>query len=568
MNRGMAFTGNRKRQVLVVDDEHINREMLGYIISQKYEVLYAENGEEALSIIRENRKKLSLIMLDLMMPVLDGFEVLKTMQEDSEIKAIPVIVLTSEKSAEVESLKLGAADFITKPYDMPEVILARVHRIIELSEDRLIIEATERDHLTGLYTKEFFFQYSAQLERYYPDWHMDAVAIDVEHFHLLNELHGREFGDRVLKEIARTVNHAISTSADGYACRYEADMFYVYCTHLHEDDYDAIHTELIDALIRITKNNRIRVRFGVYPNVDRTIEMERRFDRAKQACDSIRNNYAVSISYYDTETYEKDLFSERLIGDFEESMKEGHLIVYYQPKYAIQGEKPVLTSAEALIRWQHPELGMISPGTFIPLFETNGLIQQLDLYVWKQAAAQIATWKKEYGVTLPVSVNVSRMDMYDPNLQSNLLRILRENGLSPEEYLLEVTESAYAEDSRQLIEVVNSLRSRGFRVEMDDFGSGYSSLNMLTSLPIDVLKLDMVFVRNVHTDEKALRLVELIMEIAKYLDVTVVAEGVEYEEQFDLLKKCGCDVIQGFYFSKPLPPQEFNALLEAKKEDA
>ncbi|MBO4395644.1 MAG: EAL domain-containing protein [Eubacterium sp.] len=562
MNRGLAFTGNRKRQVLVVDDEQINREMLGYIIQQKYDVIYAENGEEALNVIRENKQKLSLVMLDLMMPVLDGFEVLKIMQEDSELKAIPVIVLTSEKEAEVDSLKQGAADFITKPYDMPEVILARVRRIIELSEDRLIIAATERDHLTGLYTKEFFYQYASQLERYYPDWDMDAVAIDVEHFHLFNELHGREFGDRVLKEMARTINHLISTEADGYACRYEADKFYVYCTHLHEEDYESMHAELIEALVKITKNNHIRVRFGVYPSVDRSIQIERRFDRAKQACDSIRNNYAVSISYYDTEAYEKNLFSERLIGDFEEAMEKGHLVVYYQPKYSIQGDEPKLTSAEALIRWIHPELGMISPGAFIPLFETNGLIQQLDLYVWKQAAAQIAAWKKEFGVTVPVSVNVSRMDMYDPNLQSNLLRILRENGLTPNEYLLEVTESAYAEDSRQLIDVVNNLRNKGFRVEMDDFGSGYSSLNMLTSLPFDVLKLDMVFVRNVHTDEKALKLVELIMEIARYLGVTVIAEGVEYVEQYDLLKKCGCDVIQGYYFSKPLPPEEFDGLLE------
>lgn len=566
MNRGLAFTGNRKRQVLVVDDEHINREMLGYIIKQKYDVVYAENGKEALDIIRENSKKLSLVMLDLIMPEMDGFEVLKIMQEDPSLKSLPVIVLTSEKSAEVDSLKLGAADFITKPYDMPEVILARVKRIIELSEDRLIIEATERDYLTGLYTKQFFFKYATQLERYYPDWEMDAVAIDVEHFHLVNELHGREFGDRVLREIARTINHLVSTETDGYACRYEADMFFVYCTHVDEEAYETMHAQLLEALVKITKNNHIRVRFGVYPKVDRSIEMERRFDRAKQSCDTIRNNYAISIAYYDTKSYEKDIFSERLIGDFEEAMEKGHLIVYYQPKYNIKGDKPVLSSAEALIRWQHPEFGMISPGAFIPLFETNGLIQQLDLYVWKQAAEQISTWKKEYGVTIPVSVNVSRMDMYDPELQSNLLRILRENGLTSSEYLLEVTESAYAEDSRQLIEVVNNLRGKGFRVEMDDFGSGYSSLNMLTTLPIDVLKLDMVFVKNVHTDEKALRLVELIMEIARYLGVTVIAEGVEYEEQYELLKKCGCDVIQGYYFSKPLPPEDFNGLFAASGE--
>ena len=561
MNRGMAFTGNRKRQVLVVDDEHINREMLGYVVSQAYDVLYAENGQEALDIVRENGKRVSLVLLDLMMPVMDGDEFLKIVQEDPELKSIPVIVLTAEKEAEVDTLRLGAADFITKPYDMPEVILARIKRIIELSEDRLIIAATERDHLTGLYTKEFFYQYAGQLERFYPDWDMDAVAIDVEHFRLLNELHGREFGDRVLREITSTVNHFISFDADGYACRYEADMFYVYCTHLEEEDYERMHGELIDALVRLTKNNHIRVRLGVYPKVDTSLEMERRFDRAKQACDAIRNNYAVSISYYDIKTHERELFAERLIGDFEEAMKQGHLTVHYQPKYSIQGDDPKLISMEALIRWEHPEFGMVSPEAFIPLFETNGLIQQLDLYVWRQAAEQVATWKKEYGVTIPVSVNVSRMDMYDPEMQSNLLRIIRENGLTTDEYMLEITESSYAEDSRQMIEVVNGLRSKGFMIEMDDFGSGYSSLSMLTTIPIDVLKLDMVFIKNVHTDAKSLRMVELVMEIAKYLGVKVVAEGVEHEEQYELLKKCGCDIVQGFYFSKALPPEEFKELL-------
>ncbi len=204
---------------------------------------------------------------------------------------------------------------------------------------------------------------------------------------------------------------------------------------------------------------------------------------------------------------------------------------------------------------------MISPGDFIPLFEGNGLVQKLDRYVWEEAGAQIARWKKEFGMTIPVSVNVSRIDIYDPELENYLLGILERNGLTTKEMLLEITESAYSDNAARLIEVVNSLREKGFRIEMDDFGSGYSSLNMLTTIPIDVLKMDMKFVRNMLKDEKSLKLCELVMDISRFLDVPVVAEGVEDEAQLERLRDMGCELVQGFYFSRPVPPEEFAALI-------
>ncbi len=244
-------------------------------------------------------------------------------------------------------------------------------------------------------------------------------------------------------------------------------------------------------------------------------------------------------------------------------------MVFYQPKYGIQSEKPVLRSAEALIRWKHPELGMISPGDFIPLFESNGLIQKLDHYVWAEAASQIRKWKDEFGYTLPVSVNVSRVDIYDPDFEKRLLDILDENKLTTSELMLEITESAYADDARGLTDVVNSLRDKGFKIEMDDFGTGYSSLNMITGIPIDVLKIDMKFIRNMNKDEKSLKLVELVMDIAKFLNVPAVAEGVEEASQVEKLKEMGCELIQGYYFSKPVPAEEFNRfIISAKEENA
>jgi EAL domain-containing protein (putative c-di-GMP-specific phosphodiesterase class I) len=204
---------------------------------------------------------------------------------------------------------------------------------------------------------------------------------------------------------------------------------------------------------------------------------------------------------------------------------------------------------------------MISPGSFIPLFEENGLIQQLDHYVWEEAARQISEWKSRLGYSVPVSVNVSRVDIFNPMLGSILSDLIKINGFAPEKLLLEITESAYTDNSQEIIDTVKGLRKNGFKIEMDDFGSGYSSLNMLTSLPIDALKLDMKFIRNITEDTKASRLVGIMIDIARLLEVPVIAEGVETKEQMELLKSIGCDIIQGYYFSKPLPPEEFKKLI-------
>ena len=205
---------------------------------------------------------------------------------------------------------------------------------------------------------------------------------------------------------------------------------------------------------------------------------------------------------------------------------------------------------------------MVPPGRFIPLFEGNGQISAVDGFVWNEAARQIAQWRKKYNFTLPVSVNLSRVDVFDPSLEERLEGLIERYGLDHKALKLEVTESAYTDNSEQMIELINRLRARGFEIEMDDFGSGYSSLNMLSYMPIDVLKMDMQFVRNITQSEKDFRLVQVVLDIARYLKVPVVAEGVETREQLDILKSAGCDLVQGYYFSRPLPPEEFEALIE------
>lgn len=555
-------TASLKRSVLIVEDEFINREILGSILSGEYEVAKASNGQEALDILGDNNNKISLVLLDLLMPVMDGFTFLSLVKSDPKLKRIPVIVMTSEKDAEVRSIRLGAADFITKPYDMPEVILARCERIIELSEDKSIISSTERDSLTGLYSKEFFFEYVRKTASLI-NRNMDAVVLNIDRFHLVNELYGRRVGDEVLRGVSKLITDCFVKS-NGFACRAEADNFYVYCER--RDDYDSLLSDIQNQLSDLSPSTRIRLRTGINQNTESSQLVETWFDRAKIACDLIRGDYMRSVEIYSDELHERSLYHERLINDIGSAIKNRDLVVYFQPKFVISGSEPRLGSAEALVRWKHPELGMISPGDFIPLFESNGLISMVDNYVWEETASQIRKWDDEYGFKLPVSMNVSRVNLYDMELENKLLKLLESYGLTPGDCMLEITETACADNSVNPIKVIESLREKGFKIEMDDFGSGYSSLNMLTTIPIDVLKMDIKFIRNMTKDEKSLRLVELILDIAKFLDLLVVAEGVEDKTQLDLLKKMGCDIIQGYYFSKPLPPEDFVRFIEAEKQ--
>lgn len=558
-----GYSGILKRRVLVVDDEEINRDILGNILGDQYEVDFAENGKKAHEMLHDRMTRYSLVLLDLLMPEMDGFELLGLIRTEEATANIPVIVMTSEKPAEVRSIKQGADDFITKPYDMPEVILARCERIIQLYEDKSIIRSAEKDELTDLYTKEFFHEYIRQIDRNCRDLSMDAIVLNIEHFHMLNEMFGRKMGDNVLRKIAGMLSDMIAEGI-GIGCRPDSDYFYYYIEH--RESYDEVFATLSKELSGISKIPGVRIRLGVYQNVSKDISIEERFDHAKYACDRIRGDYNRQIFFYNREEHEKDLYHEQLINDIDSAIANKDLMVFYQPKYGIQCDEPELRSAEALIRWRHPKYGMISPGDFIPLFESNGLIQKLDHFVWEEAGRQIRKWKDEFGYTVPVSVNVSRVDIYDSELENRLMKILEDNSLDAKELMLEITESAYADDARGLTAVVERLQGRGFKIEMDDFGSGYSSLNMLTEIPIDVLKMDMKFIRNMNKDARSHKLVELVIEIADYLGVPVVAEGVEDKNQVDQLRDMGCDLIQGYYFSKPVPPEEFDKFIKAEIE--
>lgn len=427
-----------------------------------------------------------------------------------------------------------------------------------------LIHATETDELTGLYNRDYFLEYAGRIQREHPEKQMDAVVLNIDRFHSVNATNGRGFGDLVLKTLGNEI-HAAAKEAGGIAGRFEADRFDLYCPH--REDWHPLYDRLQGKIDELAPSAGIRLRMGVMP-WQQGMEAVQMFDRARTACSMAKDSYKEHLIVFDRKMQERENYEQRLLGDLHRALNSYEFEVHYQPQFDIQCDPPKLVSAEALVRWNHPELGMIPPNDFIPLFERSGKVGEVDRYVWAEAARQVARWRDVYGVTIPVSVNLSRVDVFDPALESALDRLLAYNDLGQGTIKLEVTESAYTGNADQVIRVVEGLRQKGYVVEMDDFGSGYSSLNMLSAMPVDVLKMDRAFIRRIGENEKDAHLVGLILGIARSLKIPVVAEGVETEEQLQMLKKLGCPLVQGFYFSKPLPPAEFEEQVIMKMQPA
>lgn len=300
---------------------------------------------------------------------------------------------------------------------------------------------------------------------------------------------------------------------------------------------------------------KVHVKLGVYEIHDITISVNSMCDRAFIAVKAAKGRYENDVAYYDDSIREKLLREQQIGDDMVHALREEQFDVYFQPKYDLLTEQ--MTGAEALVRWHHPIKGFMSPAEFIPIFEKNGFITELDMYVWNKSCEYIAKWREKYGEWVSLSVNVSRKDIYKQNLPEILKDMVKRYGIPPEILHLEITESAYTENPEQLIFIVGQLKKEGFIIEMDDFGSGYSSLNMLAELPIDILKLDMKFLQNKGEQSKNENIMSAIVELAKKINLYVIAEGVEKEKQISMLKSMKCDMVQGYYYAKPMPAEEF-----------
>ena len=547
-----------KRKILVVEDNALNRSLLCEILRPGYDVVEAENGREALDCLRRDGGGFDLILLDIVMPVMNGYEFLAEVKKDPALSAIPVIVTTQNdgESEEVTALSCGAADFVAKPYK-PQIILHRTANIIHLRETAALVNEFRYDRLTGLYSKAFFCRQAREQLLRNPDKEYDIICSDVVNFKLINDVFGIAAGDRLLKTIAR--NYAENTQEKGICSHFHADQF----ACMIERGWEYTEAMFQSACARINAQSQtqdIVMKWGVYHVEDREVPVEQMCDRALLAAQSIKGQYKKYFACYDDVLRRRLLLEQEIVDGMEPALAAGQFEIYLQPKYRIKDSQMV--GAEALVRWNHPKWGRQSPAVFIPLFEQNGFITRLDEYVWDKACAVLRDWEEQGLCPVPISVNVSRADIYNVDLPDILMKLIHKYHLPPACLHLEITESAYTENPRQIINTVNRLRELGFMIEMDDFGSGYSSLHMLHEMPVDILKLDMRFVQSEPVTQVNQEIMRFIVNLTHLMKLGVVAEGVETAEQLERLQEIGCECVQGYYFAKPMPVKEFELHLK------
>lgn len=411
------------------------------------------------------------------------------------------------------------------------------------------------DELTGIYNKQAFYAKTKEMLLDNPDKNFDLLRINIERFKVLNDLFGESTGDKLLRYIGKflkEINLPLCVSGRLYA-----DNFVV-CYEAGKGDSRRMINTLQMVADSFAINNRTILSFGLYRIDDKTLPVSVMCDRANMALWKAKGNFKNPYCEYDEKMRQQVLKEQKIINAMERAIQNKEFTLYLQPKYDI--EKGTIIGAEALVRWISLENGFISPGDFIPVFENNGFVYEVDKFIWEESCRYLRKWLDEGREVHPISVNVSRIDLYTPKLVQHLVN-LREKYQLPSQYLeLEITESAYTEDPEQIITITRQLREAGFVILMDDFGTGYSSLNMLKDIQIDVLKLDMGFLKSSDYSAKGGNILTAILKMAESLKMQTIAEGVETKEQVEFLKKIGCQCVQGFYFARPMPAQEYERL--------
>lgn len=558
MKRKMeGFT--ERHTVLVVEDNDMNREILCDLLEDDFNVLQAENGVVGLLTLEEHGGDIAMVLLDVYMPVCDGFTFLERKQESGRFDSVPVIVMTASDSVddEIRCLKLGATDFITKPYNI-EVMKNRMKSLIRLQESAAMLNRLELDDLTRLYSKEFFFHNASIVLQSHPDGRYDIVCCDVENFRTMNERYGREQCDNFLHDLAAWLPQILPGMIVGG--RIGADVF-AFLTEHQEQDWTDILKNAHFQLNPDQKPMQYSIKYGVAQDIDHEGSISSCCDRATLALRQIKGRFNTHVAVYDEEMRRMQLREHQLVEFAEPAIANREFQIYYQPKHSLESD--TTGGAEALVRWIHPQLGFISPGMFIPLFEKNGFITKLDFYIWEEVCRELRKLLDEGIPAVPISINVSRMDFEALDLAEKIASLVDKYELDHSLLHIELTESIAGDNPELIATTLERLHENGFIIELDDFGSGYSSLTSLNTLTLDVLKLDMSIIRHAAatSDYSILRYAVLL---ADGMRLKTVAEGVETADQVAALKVLGCDYIQGYYYSKPLPGPEFEKYIAAR----
>ena len=545
------------KTVLVVDDSELQRGTLCFFLSEKYKTVEKENGKEALEYLQQHSTDVSVILLDLNMPVMSGYEFLKEFQKDEILSMIPVLVLTSDNTAaeEAECLKSGATDFVAKPFN-PDVLKSRLERAIALHEKSVMLNILRMDNQTKSYTRDYFIHMAEHMLAKYPDEDFDVVCTHIVNLPNINEQYGTKQGEAILRYVAREYDATDYFEQSIYGRLDDATFVQMvpHSVHIYQRLLEQQKEELHEYEQQKAGLPPFMQKFGVYERVDHSLPVATMCDRAMMALEKIKKEYRQRVNLYDDSLRDKALKSQQILANMEEAITQHQFQVWYQPKHDVA--TGALVGAEGLVRWIHPKYGFMSPADFVPIFEENGFVANMDRYVWEEACAAQRRWQDAGLPIVPVSINISRKDFFYFRDQRIIMPLVEKYGLKPKDIHIEVTESAYIDNPEVVIRQVNALHDDGFVVELDDFGTGYSSLSMFSHMNVDVVKLDMSFIRQERTEQND-RMMEYIINMCKNMNLKVLSEGVETEEQCQRLLKMGCDYVQGYYYSKPLPEKDF-----------
>ena len=566
-----------KLKILIVDDSQTSLLILSEEFKPYYDIMTASDGDECLRMLK-HYTDIELVILDLLMPETTGFNVLEKMSEDERLATIPVIAISATDNTDdlIDALDLGALDVMSKPINIP-LLRHKVQNLVsrnlkskasgkapeELSIHRRIIANIEVDEKTGIYNRRTFCRKTRELLNANPSRRYIIIRYDIDGFKVLNDVYGVDECDRILKSIGDTMKRKSEAFEECVYGRWESDHF-VLCMRL--DDFHRLHVadHYMDPP-SVIPNLQIVLRMGVYVIEDPSVDVALMCDRAFLALKTIKDNFTRNIAFYDDSMRLSLIEKQQLISEMNSALEEGQFVMYLQPQYNYA--TGALHAAEALVRWNHPTKGIIPPIKFIPLFEQNGFIMHLDKFVWEEACRYQRKWMNMGIGICPISINVSRTDICSMNVSGHLTRLLEKYDLPTSAIHVEITESAYIDNPAQLIDAVRRLREAGFCVEMDDFGSGYSSLNTLKDVPVDLLKLDMKFIESEGQEDRGGAILSSVVRMSKWLRLPIIAEGVETRAQAEYLKSIGCLYMQGFYFAKPMPVNEYEEILSSVKKE-
>lgn len=419
---------------------------------------------------------------------------------------------------------------------------------------------SEKDTLTALPNMRAFLQSAQVLIEEHPEEEYEIVRMDIERFRIISEMFGIDEGDKLLKFIAVKIQEYLDEEDEVAYCRIASDVFAM-CIPVHSYSVDTMIQKLQKAVTEYPKNYEVVLSFGRYyvtkEDREQKVPVSNLVDRAAAAQITIKGNYLQHVAVYDESIRKKEADEAMILSEMNHALENGEFQVYLQPKVNMQTGK--IIGSEALVRWQHPGKGLISPAAFVPVFEKNGFIIEIDKYMICNTCAIIRRWIDSGIPVYPVSVNLSRLNLYNKRIIQDIREYVEEYQI-PREYIsFEITESAFSGDNSYIKILAEKLQKEHFKVLMDDFGSGYSSLNTLKEIPVDVLKIDLKFLPAGENDEKANLIIKHVVEMAVDLDLMIIVEGVEREEQVEFLTKIGCKIAQGFYYYRPISVLEYEA---------